>query len=73
VVAARRLQLGSQGDGREQIRGGFGFFAGRTPYVWISNQYGNTGVDFTRLSVTNSTVPITFIPIPSTSTPLSRT
>jgi Carboxypeptidase regulatory-like domain len=53
-----------KGTGREQIRGGFGFFAGRTPYVWISNQYGNTGVDFTRLSVTNSTVPITFIPDP---------
>lgn len=26
-----------------QIRGGLGIFSGRTPYVWISNQYGNTG------------------------------
>jgi hypothetical protein len=41
-------------DGSEQIRGGIGSFAGRTPYVWISNQYGNTGIDFTRLSVTNN-------------------
>src|SRR5262249_40869169 len=35
----------------QQIRGGIGSFAGRTPYVWLSNQYGNTGVDFTALAV----------------------
>lgn len=35
---------------REQLRGGFGLFAGRTPYVWLSNQYGNTGIEFRRLS-----------------------
>ena len=34
---------------REQIRGGLGLFAGRTPYVWLSNQYGNTGIEFQRL------------------------
>ena len=34
-----------------QIRGGLGIFAGRTPYVWLSNQYGNTGVQFTNLAV----------------------
>ena len=38
-------------DGREQVRGGFGLFAGRTPYVWLSNQYGNTGIEFQRISV----------------------
>lgn len=37
--------------GREQIRGGVGLFSGRTPYVWLSNQYGNTGNEFRRLSV----------------------
>jgi hypothetical protein len=36
---------------RRQIRGGIGQFVGRTPYVWMSNQYGNTGLDFTSLSV----------------------
>ena len=36
------------------IRGGVGSFAGRTPYVWLMNQYGNTGVDFTSLSATNN-------------------
>ena len=35
---------------REQVRAGIGLFAGRTPYVWLSNQYGNTGVEFQRLS-----------------------
>jgi hypothetical protein len=38
-------------NNRAQLRGGIGSFAGRTPYVWLSNQYGNTGVDFTALSV----------------------
>jgi outer membrane receptor for ferrienterochelin and colicin len=34
----------------QQLRGGLGIFAGRTPYVWISNAYTNTGIEFTRLS-----------------------
>lgn len=42
------------GDGKSQIRGGIGIFAGRTPYVWMSNQYSNTGVDFTRLSISSN-------------------
>ena len=42
----------SIGDGgTEQIRGGLGLFSGRTPYVWLSNQYGNTGIEFRRISV----------------------
>jgi hypothetical protein len=32
------------GDQRTQVRGGTGLFSGRPPYVWISNQVGNTGV-----------------------------
>jgi len=35
-----------------QVRGGTGIFSGRPPFVWISNQYSNTGVDFARLDVT---------------------
>jgi len=38
-----------EGNGKQQLRGGVGIFSGRTPYVWISNQYGNTGIEFTRL------------------------
>jgi hypothetical protein len=36
------------GNQTTQVRGGLGLFAGRTPYVWISNAYGNTGLDYTR-------------------------
>jgi Carboxypeptidase regulatory-like domain/TonB-dependent Receptor Plug Domain len=44
--------LGHGGAGKQrQVRGGVGLFSGRTPYVWLSNQYGNTGVQFTNLSV----------------------
>ena len=31
---------------QQQLRGGVGIFAGRTPYVWMSNAYANTGVEF---------------------------
>jgi hypothetical protein len=40
-------------DKRTQVRGGIGIFSGRTPYVWISNQYSNTGMEFTRLDIKN--------------------
>ncbi|MDP4116272.1 MAG: carboxypeptidase regulatory-like domain-containing protein, partial [Bacteroidota bacterium] len=32
-----------------QVRGGVGMFTGKVPYVWISNQYGNTGIEFARI------------------------
>ena len=35
-----------------QIRGGYGVFLGRNPWVWISNSFGNTGVG--RFNVVNS-------------------
>ncbi|MGE3189991.1 MAG: carboxypeptidase regulatory-like domain-containing protein, partial [Vicinamibacterales bacterium] len=43
--------LSNGGATRQQLRGGLGLFGGRTPYVWLSNQYGNTGIEFRRLSV----------------------
>ncbi len=33
-----------------QIRGGIGVFSGDPPYVWVSNQYSNTGADLNRLA-----------------------
>jgi len=39
--------------GNQQVRGGLGIFAGRTPYVWISNAYANTGVELVSLSARN--------------------
>ncbi len=32
------------GDRTTQVRGGVGIFSGRVPYVWISNNYGNSGM-----------------------------
>jgi Carboxypeptidase regulatory-like domain len=53
-------------DNRSQLRGGLGSFAGRTPYVWLSDQYGNTGIDFTQLSATfNANNKIPFIANPN--------
>lgn len=33
------------GLGKQQLRGGIGVFQGRAPFVWISNNYGGTGVE----------------------------
>jgi hypothetical protein len=55
------------GDGgaKSQLRGGLGLFTGRTPYVWLSNQYGNTGIEFTRIGASfNSANRIPFVTDP---------
>lgn len=31
------------------LRGGAGIFTGRIPFVWVSNSFSNTGLEFTRL------------------------
>jgi|CXWL01.1.fsa_nt_gi outer membrane receptor protein involved in Fe transport len=54
------------GNGTQQLRGGVGIFSGRTPYVWISNAYGNTGVESTALNCTApSCTPPPFNPDPA--------
>ena len=45
------------GDRTTQVRGGLGLFSGRTPFVWISNAYGNTGVDYVRFTCRGAEVP----------------
>jgi len=45
------------GDRSTQVRGGLGLFSGRTPFVWISNAYGNTGNDYVRFTCTGGNVP----------------
>jgi hypothetical protein len=58
-------------DSKRQIRGGFGIFSGRTPYVWLSNQYGNTGVEFRRIGASfnaNNRIPFVADPTAQPST-----
>ena len=42
-------------DSKTQVRGGTGLFSGKPPYVWISNQIGNTGVLYGFLDTRNTT------------------
>lgn len=48
-----------------QIRGGTGIFTGRVPFVWMSNQFVNTGTILGTIDVRN---PAEFIPDPSNQT-----
>lgn len=51
---------------RQQVRGGLAVFGGRTPYVWLSNQYTNTGLEFTRVNTGfNNNNRIVFVPDPN--------
>jgi hypothetical protein len=52
------------GDGTTQLRGGVGLFSGRTPYVWISNAYGNTGLDYTSFACTTAATAPNFVADP---------
>ena len=56
----------SSGQTRQQLRGGVGIFGGRTPYVWLSNQYTNTGNEFTRVTLSyNVNNQVAFVPDPN--------
>lgn len=50
--------------GKQQLRGGIGVFQGRTPFVWISNAYGGTGVEQVLLTCSGSCVRPVFNPDP---------
>ncbi len=45
------------GDRQTIVRGGVGIFSGRPPYVWLSNAYGNTGMEQASLVCTGANVP----------------
>lgn len=53
ITVSPRLGFNYGINARNQVRGGIGVFAGRTPFVWISNAFGNTGIETTTLSATN--------------------
>ena len=42
-------------DRKTQLRGGTGIFTGRVPFVWLSNQASNNGVQFGSFSTSGST------------------
>ncbi|HEX2190578.1 MAG TPA: TonB-dependent receptor [Longimicrobiaceae bacterium] len=43
---------------RTQLRGGVGMFSGRPPYVWLSNAFSNTGVDFAQITCSGANAPV---------------
>jgi hypothetical protein len=45
VVSPRVGFNWNPGGSKQQLRGGIGVFAGRAPYVWVSNAYAGTGVE----------------------------
>ena len=49
------FNLNATADGKTQVRGGTGVFTGKPPYVWISNQIGNTGALSALTQVDNTT------------------
>jgi hypothetical protein len=53
-------------DGKQQLRGGVGVFQGRTPFVWISNNYGNTGIEQVLKGCTTAACMPAFNPDPNT-------
>ncbi len=55
----------SHGERTTQIRGGVGIFSGSPPFVWISNQYSNTGADYGRLDLSGGDLPADFRFVPN--------
>jgi len=64
VVLSPRLGFNWSPGGNDQLRGGIGVFAGRTPYVWVANAFGGTGVFSTALTTNcpGGTTPFTATP-----------
>ncbi|MEI7830166.1 MAG: TonB-dependent receptor [Prolixibacteraceae bacterium] len=55
VIVSPRLGFNwnPKGDKTLQVRGGTGIFAGPPPFVWISNQASNNGIQFGSFTVAN--------------------
>lgn len=59
ILWSPRLGFNYNVNGETQtiLRGGVGIFSGRPPYVWLSNAYGNTGLEQASLVCTGANVP----------------
>lgn len=63
-----------KGDKSLQLRGGTGIFSGPPPFVWISNQASNNGVDFGSFVVTTAGDPrLAFNPDVDANRPVNAT
>jgi hypothetical protein len=58
VLWSPRLGFNYDVTGRQEtvVRGGIGVFSGRPPYVWVSNAFGNTGLEQQTLVCTGAGV-----------------
>jgi Carboxypeptidase regulatory-like domain len=68
ILLSPRVGFNWQSDLRytTQVRGGFGVFTGRLPYVWLANAYANTGLRTAVLSCTGEAAPsVTSGPAPT--------
>ena len=65
ITLSPRFGFNWQIGGAQQLRGGVGVFAGRTPYVWVSNAYGGTGIGQISLECSKPACTPTFEPDPS--------
>ena len=45
----------AEGNRKTVVRGGIGIFSGRVPFVWISNQFSNTGLLLKTISQSDAT------------------
>lgn len=43
-------------DGKALLRGGLGVFTGRIPFVWLSNSFSNTGIEFEKYSLNSKAI-----------------
>ncbi len=48
-----------------QVRGGVGIFTGRVPYVWLSNNFGNTGTTLAEVGYAGGGLKLPFIADPN--------
>jgi outer membrane receptor for ferrienterochelin and colicin len=55
VIISPRIGVNFDASGKKEtiIRGGAGIFAGRAPFVWLSNNFSNDGVTFIRATNSN--------------------
>lgn len=58
VLISPRLGFRYQLDESKKhlIRGGLGLFTGRIPFVWISNSFGNTGVEISQIRLSSEDI-----------------